>query len=40
MGLPSGNLVEFATDCTDFKDLKSGLCKGDAIEEKQLEAFF
>jgi magnesium-transporting ATPase (P-type) len=40
MGLPSGNLVEFATDCTDFGNLRKGLCKGDQEEEKQLEAFF
>jgi len=33
MGLPSGNLVEFATDCTDFGNLKKGLCKGDASDE-------
>jgi magnesium-transporting ATPase (P-type) len=40
MGLPSGKVTEFATDCIDFKDLKKNLCKGEADEEAQLEAFF
>lgn len=40
MGLPSGKLIEFPTDCTNFGNLKKGLCQGEASEEKQLEAFF
>lgn len=40
MSLPSGNQATFADDCTDFKDLKAKLCKGDKKEQELLEAFF